>query len=51
VKNAAFYQRNINKSTKLAIWSIEELKIFLSKVPLQREITHPNKRLQHLAGR
>lgn len=47
-----FYQQNINDSTRLAIWKIEETEeFFLSKVPLQREITHPNKRLQHLAGR
>lgn len=47
-----FYQKNISKSTKLAIWKIEEQEsFFLSKVPLQREITHPHKRMQHLAGR
>jgi len=47
-----FYQQNINESTRLAIWRIEEPEtFFLSKVPLQRDITHPNKRLQHLAGR
>ncbi len=47
-----FYQQNINENTKLAIWKIEEPEdFFLSKVPVQREITHPVKRLQHLAGR
>lgn len=47
-----FYHQNINESTRLAIWRIEETEnFFLSKVPLQREITHPHKRLQHLAGR
>ncbi|HLK27554.1 MAG TPA: 4'-phosphopantetheinyl transferase superfamily protein [Puia sp.] len=47
-----FYQHNINESTKLAIWQIEEEEdFFLKKVPLQRSITHPHKRLQHLAGR
>jgi phosphopantetheinyl transferase len=47
-----FYQQNISKSTRLAIWKIDEQEeFFLSKVPLQREITHPQKRLQHLAGR
>ena len=46
------YQQNINESTKLGVWKIEEPEeFFLEKVPLQREITHPNKRLQHLAGR
>jgi len=47
-----FYQHNINQSTKLAIWKIEEDEaFFLSKVPLQKSITHPHKRLQHLAAR
>ena len=47
-----FYQHNINGSTKLGIWHIEENEdFFLKKVPLQRSITHPHKRLQHLAGR
>lgn len=49
---ALFYQQNINESTCLAIWKIEEPEdFFLQRVTLQREITHPNKRLQHLAGR
>lgn len=47
-----FYQHTINKTTKLGIWHIEEDEnFFLGKVPLQRDITHPHKRLQHLAGR
>lgn len=47
-----FYQHNINEHTKLGIWRIEEPEtFFLQHVPLQREITHPHKRLQHLAGR
>ena len=46
------YQQNINESTKLGVWHIAEPEsFFLQQVPLQREITHPNKRLQHLAGR
>ena len=46
------YQQNINEATKLAVWHIaEEEDFFLLKVPLQKEITHPHKRLQHLAGR
>ena len=37
---------------KIAIWHIvEEKKFFINKVPLQREISHPHKQLQHLAGR
>src|SRR4051812_1837603 len=47
-----FFQRDIDQSTKLAVWKIEEGEdFFLQHVPLQREITHPHKRLQHLAGR
>ena len=46
-----FYEL-INGFAKIAIWHIaEEKKFFLQKVPLQREITHPHKQLQHLAGR
>jgi phosphopantetheinyl transferase len=47
-----FFQQDIDESTKLAVWKIEETEdFFLEHVPLQREITHPHKRLQHLAGR
>lgn len=47
-----FYQQHINQFTKLAIWKIEESEDFFSQtVPVQQEITHPHKRLQHLAGR
>jgi 4'-phosphopantetheinyl transferase EntD len=47
-----FYQHTINQSTKLGIWKIEEDEFFfLKKVPVQQSITHPHKRLQHLAGR
>jgi phosphopantetheinyl transferase len=46
-----FYQHNINQ-TKLAVWIITEPEgFFLEKVHLRREINHPHKRLQHLAGR
>ncbi len=49
---ALFYAQTIDQTTKLAIWKIEEPEVFfLEKVPLSREITHPAKRLQHLAGR
>jgi phosphopantetheinyl transferase len=52
LKLPLFYQHTINQSTKLGIWQIEEEEIFfLQKVPLQQSITHPHKRLQHLAGR
>jgi phosphopantetheinyl transferase (holo-ACP synthase) len=47
-----FYQHNINQETKLGIWRIEESEsFFLEKVPLKRDVSHPFKRLQHLAGR
>ena len=46
-----FYE-HINDFAKIAIWYIaEEKNFFLQKVPLQREITHSHKQLQHLAGR
>src|SRR6185437_2693903 len=47
-----FYQHNINQDTKLGIWFIEEPEsFFLEKVPLKRDVSHPFKRRQHLAGR
>ena len=47
-----FYQHNINETTRLAIWHITEQEdFFLSKVPLKRDVSHAQKRLQHLAGR
>ncbi|HRN58188.1 MAG TPA: 4'-phosphopantetheinyl transferase superfamily protein [Agriterribacter sp.] len=47
-----FFQHNINASTKLGVWHIAEPEdFFLAQVPLQQEISHPHKRLQHLAGR
>lgn len=47
-----FYQHNINQDTKLGIWHIQEPEsFFLEKVPLKKDVSHPFKRLQHLAGR
>ena len=47
-----FYQHNINDSTRLAVWKITETEdFFLEKARVQKEIIHPHKRLQHLAGR
>lgn len=47
-----FFRHNINDFTRLAIWKIEEgEEFFLKMVPSQRNISHPHKRLQHLAGR
>ena len=46
------YQQNINEDTKIGVWHIaEEEDFFLQRVPLQRNVSHPKKRLQHLAGR
>lgn len=47
-----FYQQDINQDTRLAVWEISEAEsFFLEKVSLKKEIMHPQKRLQHLAGR
>jgi len=47
-----FYQQTIDRQTKIGIWKIEETEnFFLQTVPLQNAITHPHKRVQHLAGR
>ena len=46
-----FYE-HVNDVAKIAIWHIaEEKKFYLEKVSLQKQITHPHKQLQHLAGR
>ena len=47
-----FFQHQINETTRLGIWKIEETEdFFKDNVPLHRDVTHPHKRLQHLAGR
>ena len=47
-----FFQHQINETTRLGIWKIEETEEFFKEnVPLHRDVTHPHKRLQHLAGR
>ena len=47
-----FYQQNINATTKMAIWSIAEpLDFFEQKVSSTVQITHPTKKVQHLAAR
>ena len=47
-----FFQHQINENTRLGVWKIEETEAFFrGNVPLHREVTHPHKRLQHLAGR
>lgn len=46
------YQKQINEATKIGVWHITEDEDFFSKeVEVQRQISHPHKRLQHLAGR
>jgi phosphopantetheinyl transferase len=47
-----FFQHQINDTTRLGIWKIEETEeFFKGNVPQHRSVTHPHKRLQHLAGR
>ena len=47
-----FFQHQINETTRLGIWKIEEAEgFFKENVPQHRDVTHPHKRLQHLAGR
>jgi len=47
-----FYQHQINEHTRLGVWKIEETEeFFKGNVPVHRDVTHPHKRLQHLAGR
>ena len=47
-----FFQQQINQTTRVGIWKIEETEeFFKSNVPQHRDVTHPHKRLQHLAGR
>ncbi len=46
------YQQNINPYSRLGLWHITEPESFFAgTVSVQREISHPQKRLQHLAGR
>lgn len=47
-----FFQHQINGTTRLGIWKIEEPEAFFrANVPQHRDVTHPHKRVQHLAGR
>lgn len=47
-----FFQHPISETTRLGIWKIEESEeFFRGNVPQHRAVTHPHKRLQHLAGR
>ena len=47
-----FFQQDIDDDTRLGIWKIEENEdFFLKSVVPQRNVSHPHKKLQHLAGR
>ena len=47
-----FFQQDIDVDTRLAVWKIEEEEsFFLQSVMPQRNVSHPHKKLQHLAGR
>ncbi len=47
-----FFQEDIDETTRLGIWKIEEAEdFFLKSVVPQRNVSHPHKKLQHLAGR
>jgi 4'-phosphopantetheinyl transferase EntD len=47
-----FFQHQINENTRIGVWKIEETEeFFKGNVPQHRDVTHPHKRLQHLAGR
>lgn len=47
-----FYQHNINGDARIAVWHItEDENFFIKRVSLKKTVTHPHKRLQHLAGR
>ena len=47
-----FFQHLVSETTRIGIWKIEETEeFFRGNVPQHRDVTHPHKRLQHLAGR
>jgi phosphopantetheinyl transferase len=47
-----FFQQDIDHSTRLAIWKIEESPLFFTDlIGIQRAVSHPHKNLQHLSGR
>ena len=47
-----FFQHQIDDSTRLGVWKIDENEeFFKGNVPQHRDVTHPHKGLQHLAGR
>lgn len=47
-----FFQQQISEFSRMGVWKIEEgEEFFKGHVPYHRQVTHPHKRLQHLAGR
>jgi 4'-phosphopantetheinyl transferase EntD len=47
-----FFQHALDENAKLGVWKIEEDEtFFLQQVMSQRDVSHPHKKLQHLAGR
>jgi len=47
-----FFQHPVNANTRLGIWRIDEAETFFrDTVPHHRDVSHPHKRVQHLAGR
>lgn len=47
-----FFQQTIGTNTQLGVWHItEDEEFFLGAVQPQRNVLHPHKKLQHLAGR
>jgi phosphopantetheinyl transferase len=47
-----FFQQHINGDTRLAVWRIDEGESFFREtVTVDTGVKHPQKRLQHLAGR
>jgi phosphopantetheinyl transferase len=46
------HQQVINQNTQLGVWHITEpLDFFINNIVVQKNITHPQKQLQHAAGR
>jgi len=46
------YTQHINTDTRMGVWHLSEHEDFFRNiVKLENDITHPHKRLQHLAGR
>ncbi len=46
-----FYQQELNSETRIGVWQITEPESFFHGILPQYAVSHPHKRLQHLAGR